>query len=199
MSKPTTVAEVAAGLAPSAFTRLTVSEGSQGPIVYAYAELTVWFSEEGYPADEPERLLIRRSLGQEPELKYHRSNAPLEVPLKRLAAQRSLRWTIEEDIKAGKGTTGLDEYETRGWIGWHHHTALSMLALLFLMLQKIRLGEKRTANDRAGSSRDSSASARYASVGRRRNRRVEQLANGKKSRRKAVPRGKATRRTAKAK
>ena len=50
------------------------------------------------------------------------------------------RWTIEQDIQAGKGECGLDEYETRGWIGWHHHTALSMLALLFLVLQRIQLG-----------------------------------------------------------
>jgi SRSO17 transposase len=196
ISKPITVAEAVAGLPSSAFTRVTVSKGSQGPIIYSYAELTVWFSEEGYPADQTERLLVRRSLGQEPELKYHRSNAPEEVPMARLAAQRSLRWTIEEDIKAGKGTTGLDEYETRGWLGWHHHTALSMLALFFLMLQKLRLGEKRTANDGAGSSGTSPSSPRTASVGRRRNRRLEQLANGKKSSRKRMSRKTSSQRTA---
>ena len=199
MTKPITVAEATAGLSPSAFTRFTVSEGSQGPIVYAYAELTVWFSEEGYPTDQPERLLVRRSLGQEPELKYHRSNAPAEFPLKRLAQQRSCRWTIEQDIQAAKGESGLDEYETRGWIGWHHHTALSMLALLFLVLQKLRLGEKRATDDRAGSSRPPSPSPRPSTVGRKRNRGVEQLAHGKKSRRKTVSRKKTPRRTAAAK
>jgi len=34
------------------------------------------------------------------------------------------RWTIEQDFQAAKGECGLDEYETRGWTGWHHHTAL---------------------------------------------------------------------------
>jgi SRSO17 transposase len=199
VSKPITVAEAAAGLSPSAFTRITVSQGSQGPIVYAYAELTVWFSEQGYPADQPERLLVRRSLGQEPELKYHRSNAPAEIPLKRLAQQRSCRWTIEQDIQAGKGESGLDEYETRGWIGWHHHTALSMLALLFLVLQKIRLGEKRAADDRPGSSRHPAPSPGATAVGRRRNRGVVQLAHGKKSPRKTVSRKTSSRRTAAAK
>jgi SRSO17 transposase len=198
-TKPIAVVDAVAELPPSAFRRITVSDGSQGPLVYEYAELKVWFSEKGYPTADPERLLVRRSLGQEPELKYHRSNAPSEVPLKRLAAQRSLRWTIEEDIKAGKGTTGLDEYETRGWQGWHHHTALSLLALLFLALQKYRLGGKRTTDDRAGSSRDPSASTGSPSLGRRRNRRVEQLENGKKSRRKSKSRKAPARRTAAAK
>ncbi len=198
-TKPIPVAEAAGPLPTSAFKRITVSAGSQGPIVYEYAEMTVWFSEEGYPTTEPERLLIRRSLGQEPELKYHRSNAPQKVSLKRLAKQRSCRWTVEEDIKAGKGQCGLDEYETRGWIGWHHHTALSVLALLLLVLQKLRLGEKRTTNDRAGSSRHSSSSTRPAQVGRRRNRGMVQLADGTKSNRQGVPRGKTLRRTAAAK
>jgi SRSO17 transposase len=195
-TKPISVAAAAAQLSPSSFKRITVSEGSQGPIVYEYAVMTVWFSEEGYPTDEPERLLVRRSLNQEPEVKYHRSNAPSKVGLQRLAEQRACRWTIEEDIKMSKGQCGLDEYETRGWIGWHHHTALSVLALLFLVLQKLRLGKKRTTNDSPGSSRDSSSSTRPAPVGRRRNRGVEQLANGAKSSRKGMSRRKTSRRTA---
>jgi SRSO17 transposase len=89
-----------------------------------------------------ERLLVRRSLGQEPDLKYHRSNAPPEVPLIKVLQIRARQWTIEEDIQSAKGECGLDEYETRGWVGWHHHTTLSLLALAFLALQEARLGEK---------------------------------------------------------
>ena len=95
------------------------------------AIIQVWFSEEGYPTEQPERLLVRRSLNQDADLKYHRSNAPPKVTLQRLGEQRACRWSIEEDIKAGKGQCGLDEYETRGWVGWHHHMTLVMLALLF--------------------------------------------------------------------
>ena len=172
IKKPITVAEAVAQLANSAFKRVTVSQGSQGPIVYEYAEITAWFSEEGIPAEQPERLLIRRSLGQEPELKFHRSNAPDDIPLQCLAERRACRWTIEQDFQAGKGESGLDEYETRGWIGWHHHTGLSMLALFFLALQKQRLGKKRTADDSSTSSGRASASARPATVGRKRNRQL---------------------------
>ena len=147
-TKPISVPEAIAQLSPSAFRRITVAEGSQGPIVYEYAEMTVWFSEEGAPASQPERLLVRRSCTQEAEVKYHRSNAPSKVSLQRLAEQRACRWTIEQDIQAGKGECGLDEYETRGWVGWHHHTGLAILALLFLVLQNVRLGKKRAADDR---------------------------------------------------
>lgn len=194
--KPIAVSEAVAALPKSSFRRITVASGSQGPIVYEYAEITVWFSEEGLPTKEPERLLVRRSLGQEPELKYHRSNAPAEIPLSTLAKQRSLRWTIEQDIQASKGESGLDEYETRGWMGWHHHTALSLLALCFLVLQKARLGGKRAADHRSRSPSGSQTSPRRSKLERSRNHRMVQLANGTKSNRKTVSRKKTPRRTA---
>ena len=171
------VDEVVAALPAAVWRRLTVAEGSQGPRVYEYAEVWAWFSEEGLPGPR-ERLLVRRSLGQEPELKYHRSNAPAEVPLLKLAQVRATRWTIEEDIQSAKGECGLDEYETRGWVGWHHHTALSLLALAFLVLQKQRLGEKRGADERARSPRPVASPVGGARVGHRRDPQVVPLAPG---------------------
>jgi SRSO17 transposase len=174
------VDQAVAALPASAWHSITVAEGSQGPLVYEYAEVWVWFSEEGLPGPR-ERLLVRRSLGQEPELKYHRSNAPPEVPLTKVAQVRGTRWTIEEDIKAAKGQCGLDEYETRGWVGWHHHTALSLLALGFLVLQRVRVGEKRAADDCSRSARPSGPPAGGTRLGHRRNPKMVPLASGAQS------------------
>jgi SRSO17 transposase len=157
-TKPERVDEVVARLPATAWRRLVVAEGSQGPRLYEYAVLWVWFSEEGLPSGR-ERLLVRRSLGQQAELKYHRSNAPAEIPLETLTQVRGGHWSVEQSFQAAKGECGLDEYETRGWVGWHHHIALSLLALAFLALQRQRLGEKRAANDGARGSRRNRASA----------------------------------------
>jgi SRSO17 transposase len=143
VEKPIPVPQAAASVPASAWKKFTVAEGTKGTIQYEYVELKVWFSEEGAPAESPERLLIRRSLGQTPDVKYHRSNAPRDVPLEKLARVRARRWTVEEDIQCGKGECGFDEYETRGWIGWHHHTVLSLLSLLFLVLQRQRMEKKK--------------------------------------------------------
>ena len=164
--EPRRVDEVVAALPESAFRRGVVGAGSQGPRVYEYAEAGVWFSEEGLPGPR-ERLLVRRSSGQEPEVKYHRSNAPAEQSPTKLAQVRACRWTIEEDVESAKGACGLDEYETRGWVGWHHRTALSLVALVFLVRQKRRSGEKRAADDGARGAGAAGASARRASLGRR--------------------------------
>jgi SRSO17 transposase len=163
-TKPERVDEVVARLPAKAWKRIVVAEGSQGPRIYEYACLWVWFSEEGQPSGR-ERLLVRRSLGQQAEVKYHRSNAPAEVPLEKLAQVRGGHWSVEQSFQAAKGECGLDEYETRGWVGWHHHTALSLLALWFLGLQRRRLGEKRSADERTRGAGLAGASARYAAVG----------------------------------
>jgi SRSO17 transposase len=165
-TKPERVDEVVARLPTTAWRQLTVAQGSQGPRVYEYAVLWVWFSEEGLPSGR-ERLLVRRSLGQKAEVKYHRSNAPAALPLQKLAEVRGRHWSVEQSFEAAKGECGLDEYETRGWLGWHHHTVLSLLALWFLALQRQRLGEKRAADDGARGPRPTSASAGQTPLGRR--------------------------------
>ncbi len=163
-TKPERVDAVVARLPVKAWKRLVVAEGSQGPRLYEYACLGVWFSEEGLPSGR-ERLLVRRSVGQQAEVKYHRCNAPAEVLLEKLAQVRGGHWSVEQSFEAAKGECGLDEYETRGWVGWHHHTALSLLALWFLGLQRQRLGEKRAADDRARGKGTARPSARQAAMG----------------------------------
>ncbi len=163
-TKPQRVDEVVASLPAKAWKRIVVAEGSQGPRLYEYAFLWVWFSEEGLPSGR-ERLLVRRSLTQEAEVKCHRSNAPAEIAPEKLAQVRGGHWSVEQSFEAGKGECGLDEYETRGWMGWHHHTALSLLALWFLGLQRRRLGGKRATDDGAGGQGSARASTRQAAVG----------------------------------
>jgi len=167
-TKPQRVDEVAASLPSTAWKTLVVAEGSQGPRHFEYAELWVWFSEEGIPSGR-ERLLVRRSLGQKADVKYHRSDVPPAVPLKTVAEVRGGHWSVEQSFQAGKGECGLDEYETRGWVGWHHHITLAMLALWFLGLQRRRLGEKRAADDSARGAGTTRASSRGAALGRKGN------------------------------
>src|SRR5438105_6554499 len=40
---------------------------------------------------------------------------------------------IEASFKRGKGEVGMDAYQVRTWQGWHHHMALSLMAVWFLL------------------------------------------------------------------
>ena len=57
------------------------------------------------------------------------------------------RHRIEEMFGAGNGEAGLDHYEVRSWVGWHHHMTLSLLALWFLILERRRVGGENPGGD----------------------------------------------------
>jgi SRSO17 transposase len=87
----------------------------------------------------PAWLLIRRSLEAEPELKYYVSNADAQTPLSTLALVACSRCRVEEFFEDCKSYLGMAQYETRSWVGWHHHMTLVGLAHLFVTLTRRRL------------------------------------------------------------
>lgn len=133
-----TVAALAAELPPSAWQALRVREGAIGPLVFEFAAVRVWAMRHRKPGP-PVWLLIRRSLEEEPEIKYYISNADAETPLATLALVACTRCQVEEFFEDCKGYLGMAEYETRSWVGWHHHMTLVALAHLFVTLVRRRL------------------------------------------------------------
>jgi SRSO17 transposase len=93
-----------------------------------------------------ERLVVRRDLQAEGKgkLSYHLSNAVSGVSLEELVRAKGKHQQIEQMLQEGKGEVGLDHYEVRSWVGWHHHMTLSLLALLFLALERGRVGGEKT-------------------------------------------------------
>lgn len=85
---------------------------------------------------------------------YTLSNAAPEVPLVEVITAHGERHRVEEMFEQGNGEVGLDHYEVRSWQGWHHHMTLALVALWFLVLERRRLGEKKTSRDRAAGARD---------------------------------------------
>jgi SRSO17 transposase len=138
---PLRVDILAAQLPPSQWQRWQIKEGAKGPLVAEFAFLRVVPVREEMPGPEC-WLVLRRSLGETPELKTYLSNAPVTTPHRKLVWASGMRWPVESAIEESKGEVGLDQYEVRGWVGWHHHTTLSMLAHHFLVRQRCRLGKK---------------------------------------------------------
>jgi SRSO17 transposase len=139
--KPQTVEEIAAALPSSAWKRLRFREGSQGTQQAHFARVRVVAERDDLPGPDL-WLVIERSCDQAPYLKYYLSNAAPNCPLLEMVQAGHNRWPVEDCFLRGKQEVGLDDYEVRGWRGWHHHMTLTMLALWFLVLQKRRLGEK---------------------------------------------------------
>jgi len=120
--------------------RVTVRDGEKGPIEVLAFCTRVETKRKGAPA-RLETLLVMQALrGSQTWYFLASGDAPLDVAeLVRVAAHRH---HIEQVFEFAKGECGLDHYEVRSWVGWHHHMTLSMLALWFLTLERRRLGKK---------------------------------------------------------
>jgi SRSO17 transposase len=153
------IAAVLAAVAPTAWQTLTVAEGAQGPRTYRFVARRVWESRDGLPGRECWLVLRRNPDGSEP--KAYLSNAPAATPLIQLAEVGARRWAIETAIQQAKGEAGLDEYEVRGWTGWHHHVTLVLLAAAFLLtIQQVwggKAGPPHRAAGSAGAARGAAA------------------------------------------
>jgi SRSO17 transposase len=136
------VAAVAAGLPAGAWQALKVREGAVGPLVFEFAAVRAWAMRDQKPGP-PVWLLIRRSLEETPEVKYYISNGGAETTLEVLALVACSRFRVEEFFEACKSYLGMAQYETRSYVGWHHHMALIAVAHLFVTLTRVRLKKSR--------------------------------------------------------
>jgi SRSO17 transposase len=158
--------EWVAAVAPERWDVLTVAEGAQGPRRYQFVGQRGWESREGVPGRDS-WLVARRNLDGS-NLKFYLSNAPADTPLPTLGQVGAARWPIETEFQTEKGETGLDEYEVRGWDGWHHHITLALLAGAFLLTVQQDWGKKSARPDPAASSSGAAGVAPPADLDRRR-------------------------------
>ena len=119
-------------LPKAAWHRHLIHEGSKGPLIADFALLRVTPIHDRLPAIR-QWLICRRSLGAQSELKFYLSNAPSHCSTQELIRVSGLRWPIETALEEAKGEVGMDHYETRTWLGWHHHMFQTFMAHLFLM------------------------------------------------------------------
>jgi SRSO17 transposase len=122
----------------SRWERITVRDGEKGPLVVEAMAVRVRTKQDRRVGPE-ERLVVIRPAG-ESRTDYALSNAGPEVPLAEVVRAQRQRHRIEEVFGAGKGEVGLDHYEVRSWVGWHHHMTLCLVALWFLCLERRRVG-----------------------------------------------------------
>jgi SRSO17 transposase len=132
-----TVEDIATRWPAAHWKRRCIKEGSQGPMWAEFAWLRVTAVRDKLPGPR-QWLVIRRNLDQERKVKYYLSNAPADCLPPELVRLTGYRWPMETAIEEAKGEAGMDHYETRSWLGWHHHMLQTFIAHLFLVcLQQV--------------------------------------------------------------
>jgi SRSO17 transposase len=133
----------AASLPTNAWTRIEVRDGEKGPLVMEVATTPVLGIQERNHPDHNEVLVVTRRVGEDGQTvhDYWLSNAAADTPAAEFARAAQSRNRIEQCLQRAKSETGLADYETRSWPGWHHHQTLSLLASWFLVLERLRGGK----------------------------------------------------------
>jgi SRSO17 transposase len=160
---PQDLATVARQLPAAAWKKVTWRAGSRGPQRSRFAPLKVWAAHGWRAQRHPERvaewLLIEWPEGETAPTKYWLAHWDGDRPgLRRMARIAHARWRIEMDYRELKEELGLDHFEGRHWLGWHHHVTLVTLAYAFLRLEQARL-KKNFGYDLAASTEEAPANS----------------------------------------
>ena len=134
------VLKMATALPAAAWTRQTIKEGSQGPMVAEFAAVRVVAVRDTLPG--PDVWLVLRRHVETGELKIYLCNAPGDTAVEALVRMSGMRWPIETCFEDGKQLLGMGDYAVRSWTGWHHHMTLVILAHFFVVRMSLRFKKK---------------------------------------------------------
>jgi SRSO17 transposase len=83
-------------------------------------------------------LLVTENLDGE-NRKYSLSNQKPSTSTQRLSWMQRQRYWVERCFEDGKSECGMADYQVRLWNAWHHHMALVMMAMLFMLSERLRM------------------------------------------------------------
>jgi len=140
---PLDLLALAKALPAAAWHPVTWRQGSRGPQHSRFALVQVWAAHgwraQRHPPRVAEWLLIQWAAQAEQPTKYWLGWMDGQaVGLRRWVGLAHARWRIEQDYRELKDELGLDHYEGRHWLGWHHHVTLVSMAFVFLRLLQAR-------------------------------------------------------------
>lgn len=121
----------------SAWRRVALRDSTKGALQVDVVQQRVWLWDGSEAQAREWHLVVRREVKAPERIKYSVSNAPADTSVSRLASAQGQRFWIERSFQDGKSHVGLDHYQARGWKAWHHHMALVMMAMLFMLKERI--------------------------------------------------------------
>jgi SRSO17 transposase len=113
-------------------------EGTKVTLRSRFARTRVIVDRNDGTVREPQWLLIEWPEGEAAPTKFVLSTMPPQASLKELVRTFKSRWRIERSYEDLKGELGLDHYEGRSFIGWHHHVTVALACYAFLVAAHAR-------------------------------------------------------------
>ncbi len=123
---------------PKAWKRVEIRESTKGKLLVDILHREVWVWDGKESIARKWHLVVRREINSPEKIKYSLCNAPSNTPTRRLAFMQAQRHWVERPFQDAKNQCGLGEYQARGWVAWQHHMSMVMLAMLFMLEQRLK-------------------------------------------------------------
>jgi SRSO17 transposase len=117
---------------------VTWRQGTKAVMRSRFARLRVVVDRDDGPMRAPQWLLVEWPEGEPAPTKFVLSTMPKSASCKQLVHRFKERWRIERSYEDLKGELGLDHYEGRSYIGWHHHVSVVLACYAFLVAEHAR-------------------------------------------------------------
>ena len=134
---PVTVENAVKALGTEQWQRVELRDSTRGKLRVDVAHLRVWVWDGEEEEPRQWHLIARREIASSKPIKYSLSNAPEGASTLHLARMQGHRFWVERSFEDAKGECGLADYQVTGWLAWHHHITLVMLAMLFILQQRV--------------------------------------------------------------
>jgi SRSO17 transposase len=105
--------------------------------LFHFKQVYIWDKDE---MQIERRLLVIRKLNTKEgeDIKYSFTNADLvQYTSKALAYMQAQRFFVEHSIKEAKFILGMDQFQTRKWLAWHHQIAMNIMTMGFMLKEKL--------------------------------------------------------------
>jgi SRSO17 transposase len=132
-----TVEKLAKGIPAEDWTRYILRDCTRGELRVDIVCRRVWLWDGKEERPRCWHLIVRREVGSVKTIKYSLSNAPAGTLRLQVAQMQGQRYWVERAFEDAKGECGLADYQALGWRSWHHHVTIVMLAMLFILEQRV--------------------------------------------------------------
>jgi SRSO17 transposase len=136
---------IASDLGKRAFRRITWRDGTmrgkRGKLSSRFALVRVKVAHDHGTepeSEEPLWLLIEWPYAESAPTKYALTTLPRSMSHKQIVRLLKERYRTEQVYEEMKGELGLDHFEGRSFVGWHHHVSVAICCYAFVIAERMR-------------------------------------------------------------
>lgn len=152
----TTVAAIAK---KAKYRKVTWRNGTKGKMKsrFAFRRVAAVTESEDCGRVDPVWLVLEWPYDETEPCKYSLCSMPVTTKHKKIASLLHQRFRTEQMYRDLKQEFGLDHYEGRSYVGWHHHVTAVLVAYSFAAAQQSRLFPPRDSDTQCNSALNAAA------------------------------------------